>query len=63
MTLTLTLTLTLTVGKFGSWKPVGTARELQLKGASHCGQEPLETEAEDATLLEAATKLRNEDRD
>jgi hypothetical protein len=51
------------VSEFGSWKPVGTARELQLKGVSQRVQEPLDTEAEDATPLEAATKEHNEDRD
>jgi hypothetical protein len=30
-------------------KPVGSARELKLKGASQRGLEPLDTEAEDAT--------------
>jgi hypothetical protein len=48
---------------FGSWKPVSSARELQLKGASQREQEPLDTEAEDATPLEAVTKQRSEDRD
>jgi hypothetical protein len=42
--------------EFGSWKPVDTARELQLKGASQRGQEPLDTEAEEATTLEAVTR-------
>jgi hypothetical protein len=49
--------------RFCSWKPVSSARQLQLKGASQRGQEPLDTEAEDATLLEAATKQRSENRD
>jgi hypothetical protein len=39
------------------------SRELQRKGASQQGQEPLDTETEDPTLLEAATKQRSEDRD
>jgi hypothetical protein len=43
---------------FVSWKPVSSARELQLEGASHRGQEPLDTEA-----LKAATEQRSEDRD
>jgi hypothetical protein len=34
-----------------------------MKGASQGRQEPLDTEAEDATPLEAATKQRSEDRD
>jgi hypothetical protein len=34
-----------------------------LKGVSQRGQEPLNTEAEDSTLLEAATKQRSEGRD
>jgi hypothetical protein len=46
----------------GSWRPVSSVRELQRKGASQRGQGPLDTEAEDATLLEAATKQRSEDR-
>jgi hypothetical protein len=45
------------------WKPVSSARELQRKGASQREQEPLDKEAEEATLLEAATKQRSEDRD
>jgi hypothetical protein len=44
------------LSEFVSWKPVSSARELQLNGASQSGQEPLNTEAEDATSLEAATK-------
>jgi hypothetical protein len=56
------ITLTLTC-EFASWKPVSPARELQLAGASQRGQEPLDTEAGDATPLEAATKQRTEDRD
>jgi hypothetical protein len=51
------------MSEFGSWKPVSTAQELQLNGASQWRQEPLDTESEDATLLEAATKQRSEDRD
>jgi hypothetical protein len=51
------------VSYLGSWKPVCSARELQLKGAGQRGQEPLDTEAEDAILLVAATKQRTEDRD
>jgi hypothetical protein len=47
----------------GIWKPVSLYRELQLKGASQRGQEPLDTEAEDTTLLEAVTKQLSEDRD
>jgi hypothetical protein len=48
--------------------PVGSAQlssaqGLQLKGASQQGQEPLYTEAKDATLLEAATKQCNKDSD
>jgi hypothetical protein len=42
---------------------VSSSRELQLKGASQWGQEPLDTEAKDAALLEAATKQRSEDCD
>jgi hypothetical protein len=41
---------------------VSSARELQLRGTSQRGQKPLNMEAEDATLLEAATKQRSEDR-
>jgi hypothetical protein len=48
---------------FGSWKPVSSTRELQLKGASQRGQEPLDTEAEDAPPLEATKKQRTEGRD
>jgi hypothetical protein len=40
-----------------------SAQELQLKGASQQGQEPLDTEAEDTTPLETTTKQRSEDRD
>jgi hypothetical protein len=47
----------------GSWKPVSTAEELQLKGVSQRGQESLIMVAEDATSLKAATKQRSEDRD
>jgi hypothetical protein len=36
---------------------------VQLKGASQRGQEPLDTEAEDATPSEAATKNRSDGRD
>jgi hypothetical protein len=43
-----------------AWKPVNSAGELQLKGACQRGQEQLDMEAEDATLLEAATKQRSE---
>jgi formamidopyrimidine-DNA glycosylase len=49
--------------RFGSWKLISSARGLQKKGASQRGQEPLDKEAEDATLLEAATKQRSEDCD
>jgi hypothetical protein len=49
--------------EFGSWKPVNTARELQLKGASQWGQEPLDREAKDITLLKAAIKQCSEDCD
>jgi hypothetical protein len=49
--------------KFGSWKPVSSAWELQLKGASQRGQEPFDTEADDATPLEAAIRQRSEDSD
>jgi hypothetical protein len=35
--------------EFGSWKPVSSAQELLLRGVSQRGQEPLDTEAEDAT--------------
>jgi hypothetical protein len=42
---------------------ISSAQELQLKGVSQWGQEPLVAEAEDATALEAVTKLRSEDRD
>jgi hypothetical protein len=34
---------------------------MQMKGSSQRGQEQLDTEAEDATPLEAATKQRSED--
>jgi hypothetical protein len=51
------------VSYFGSWKPVSSVREPHLKAASQRGQEPLDTEAEDATLLEAATKQRSGGRD
>jgi hypothetical protein len=44
---------------FGSWKPVSTAQELQMKDASQRGQETLDTEAEDATPLETSTKQRH----
>jgi hypothetical protein len=47
--------------QFGSWKPVSSARELQPKAACQRGQEPLDTEAENATKLVAATKQRSED--
>jgi hypothetical protein len=49
--------------EFGSWKPISSAREQLRKGASQRGQEPLDAEPEDATLLEAATKQRGENRD
>jgi hypothetical protein len=45
------------VSEFGSWKPVSSTRELQLKGASQRGHEPLDTGVEDAT------KQRSEYRD
>jgi hypothetical protein len=48
---------------FGSWKPIISVRELKLNDVSQRGQEPLNTEAEDATPLEAAAKQRSEDRD
>jgi hypothetical protein len=51
------------VSQFSSWKPVTSAQELQPKGASQGRQEPLDTEAENATNLEAATKQRKEDYD
>jgi hypothetical protein len=51
------------VSEFGSWKPVSPAEELQRKGASQRGQEPLDMEAKDATLLEATTKQHSEDCD
>jgi hypothetical protein len=38
---------------------VSSFRELQMKGASQRGQEPLDTEVEDATLLEATTRQRD----
>jgi hypothetical protein len=46
-----------------SWKPVSSARKLQLKDASQREQEPMDTETEDATPLEAATKQGREDSD
>jgi hypothetical protein len=49
----------LTVGR----KPASLAQELQLKGASQRGHEPLDTEAKDATMLEATTKQHIEDYD
>jgi hypothetical protein len=51
------------VSYFGSRKAVRSARELQLEGARQRGQEPLDTEAENATSLEAAIKQLSEDRD
>jgi hypothetical protein len=60
--LTVSRNVTLTVNQFASWKPVNSTRELQLKGVSQWGKEPLDTEAEDATPLEAATKQRSEGR-
>jgi hypothetical protein len=42
---------------------VSSTRELHLKSANQRGQEPLDTKAQDATPLEAATKQRSEDRD
>jgi hypothetical protein len=42
-----------------NWESVSSDRELQLKGNSQRGQESLDTEAEDATLLGAATKQRS----
>jgi hypothetical protein len=51
------------VSYFGSWKPVRSVWELQLEGTSQRGQEPLDTESEDPTLLEAATKQRSGGRD
>jgi hypothetical protein len=47
---------------FDSWKPVSSAREMQLKGASQRGQEPLDMEVEGAIPLEAVTRQRSEDR-
>jgi hypothetical protein len=38
---------------------VNSNREVQRKGASQRGQKPLDTETEDATSLEAATKQRD----
>jgi hypothetical protein len=43
-------------------KPVSSSRELQRNVANQRKQEPLDTEAENAALLEAATKQRSEDR-
>jgi hypothetical protein len=51
------------LSKFGGWKPVISAWELQMKVASQREQEPLNKEAEGATQLGAATKQRSEDRD
>jgi hypothetical protein len=51
------------VNYFGSWKPVTSAQELQLKGASQRRRELFDTETEDATPLEAVTKRRSNDRD
>jgi hypothetical protein len=51
------------VSGFGSWLPVSRAQKLQVKSASQGGQVALDMEAEDAALLEAATKQRSEDRD
>jgi hypothetical protein len=51
------------MSEFGSWKSVSTVRKLQLKSASQRRQEPLETKAENATTLVAATKQRSKDRD
>jgi hypothetical protein len=51
------------VSEFGSWKPVISAWEPQMKGGSQWGQEPLDKEAEDATQLGAATNQRSEERD
>jgi hypothetical protein len=46
---------------FGSWKPVSSAWELLRKGASQQEQEPLDTEVEDVTSLEATTKQHSEE--
>lgn len=51
------------MGEFGNWKPVGTARELQLKGASQRRQETPDMEAEDVKRLEASTLKCSEHRD
>jgi hypothetical protein len=51
------------VSWFCSWKPVSSAPELYRKVARHREQEPLDTDAEDATPLETATKQRSDDRD
>jgi hypothetical protein len=51
------------VSEFGSWKPVSTAWESQLKGDSQRGQEPLDTQAEDTAPLEATAKQCSEDHD
>jgi hypothetical protein len=44
----------------GSWKPLNTIEELELVRA---GEEPLDMEAEDATLLNATTKQCSKDCD
>jgi hypothetical protein len=49
------------VSWFGSWKPVSSTQELQLKGASQQAQESMDMEAKYATLLEATTKQCSED--
>jgi hypothetical protein len=46
---------------FGGWKTVSSAWELQLKGTSQRGYEPLDTEAENAASLEAITEQHSED--
>jgi hypothetical protein len=51
------------MGYLGSCKSASSACELQLKGSSQQGQELLDTEDEDSTLLEAAYKQHSEDHD
>jgi hypothetical protein len=51
------------VNEVVSWNPISSDQELQLKGTSQRGQEPLDTESEDATPLEAATKQGSEGSD
>jgi hypothetical protein len=58
-----TLALTLTDSELVRELEDSSTRELQMKGASQWGQGTLDTEVDDATLLEAATKQHSEDRD